>query len=346
VPVEKLCKTELMDAHENESTQVLCLTGEIASIIQLSPRDALIAGRKLGAGGFAAIDFETATSSRVSACAIGLAIVEGGTVVSTRRWYIQPPENEYDWYNTKHVHHITPDATKDSPNIAAVWPEVFLAIGSRPLVAHGAAFDADVLRQSLGFAGCDYPTLTWFCTYKLAQQAWQEIDRYRLKDLANECGIEFCNYNSEGDPEHDPEEDAKAAAEVAIACCGLASERRIEDASNVLARRFSFPVTTDELALNESLVGKSVVFTGKLSPTINREGDAGAQRMVEEAGGQYKKRITKDIDYLVIGTLEKQYIDEAGNSKKMREAEALRDKGYLIKRISGEDFLRLTEAVS
>jgi hypothetical protein len=44
------------------------------------------------ASDWVALDFETATASRGSACALGLAYVEGRRVVAVERVLIQPPD--------------------------------------------------------------------------------------------------------------------------------------------------------------------------------------------------------------------------------------------------------------
>ena len=133
--------------------------------------DALKVGRELGAGGFAAIDFETATGSRASACAVAVAPVEHGQVTNVERWLIRPPGNKYDGFNIS-IHGITPSMTEVSPSMANVWPEVAAAVGDRSLVAHYAAFDMSVLRNALTADGSTWPNLTYFCTCALAKHVW------------------------------------------------------------------------------------------------------------------------------------------------------------------------------
>ncbi len=53
-------------------------------------------------GTFVAIDFETATGTRDSACAVGWVIVEDWKVKDVRNRLIQPPGNDYlDFNNDK-----------------------------------------------------------------------------------------------------------------------------------------------------------------------------------------------------------------------------------------------------
>lgn len=49
---------------------------------------------------FTAIDFETATGKRYSACAVGIITVENGKTIDEYDSLIQPPDNEYSYYNS------------------------------------------------------------------------------------------------------------------------------------------------------------------------------------------------------------------------------------------------------
>ena len=124
---------------------------------------------RLRSARFAAIDFETATEQRASACAVAVTLVDGGQVTNTRRWLIRPPENDYSGFNIG-IHGIRPKDTMHSPEFLEVWREVLEVIGDRPLVAHNASFDLSVLRQSLDHEGAEWPTLDVFCTLLLSRR--------------------------------------------------------------------------------------------------------------------------------------------------------------------------------
>ena len=162
----------------------------------------LEAGRRLGPGGFVALDFETATNSRASACAVAVAAVDAGRVVDLETWLIRPPDNEYDPFLVG-IHGITPEHTAHRPSIDAVWPEVARWMNERPVVAHYAPFDLSVLRHSLAAAGRDWPDLTYYCTCALGRRAWPGRLSYRLPDLASECGLAF-EHHEPGGFESDP----------------------------------------------------------------------------------------------------------------------------------------------
>lgn len=100
---------------------------------------------------FVAVDFETATNSRM-ACQLGLVIVKNGIITDKLSFLIQPPGNVYD-NNTIAVHHITPDMTENSPTFDQIWDKVQHYFINTTLVAHNAAFDEDVLYKNLSYYG-------------------------------------------------------------------------------------------------------------------------------------------------------------------------------------------------
>ena len=53
---------------------------------------------------FVAIDLETATRERFSICEIGIAIVEDSNITDSRSWLVQPPYNQYDYFNRSEEH--------------------------------------------------------------------------------------------------------------------------------------------------------------------------------------------------------------------------------------------------
>jgi DNA polymerase-3 subunit epsilon len=310
--------------------------------------EGLRAGRALGAEGFVSIDFETATSSRASACAVAVGFVADGQVEDVRRWLIQPPENEYDGFNIA-LHGITPDMTQNSPTIDYVWPEIAALVGARPLVAHYAAFDMSVLRSALTARGSDWPNLSYTCTRALARRAWPGMVSYRLIDLADACGLTF--------EHHEPGADAATAAELAIACCGHAAERLLIDAcralgitvgelssdgwtpSGVAQRRLSaLSPTVDQVPEDSPFAEKTVVFTGTLTCGLSR---AQAAQLVVNAGGHAMASVSKKVDYLVLGMQDATRLKDGSHSGKMLRAIELQRTGAPIELLSENDFLRM-----
>lgn len=105
---------------------------------------------------FMAIDFETATSARDSACSVAVVEVRGGRLYDSYYTLIQPPGNRYNWFNVQ-IHGITREDTADAPVFSSVWPELCARLEGRVVVAHNARFDMSVLASCLAGAGLPFP---------------------------------------------------------------------------------------------------------------------------------------------------------------------------------------------
>ena len=119
---------------------------------------------------FTAIDFETATGKRYSACAVGITIVENGQILDEYSSLIQPPDNEYSYYNTK-IHGITSYDTTRAPLFPDIYPEIQKRITGDIIVAHNEPFDRSVLQKTMEYYSLDYSELNlpnpWECTLKI-----------------------------------------------------------------------------------------------------------------------------------------------------------------------------------
>lgn|GEM_PF-2996682 len=311
----------------------------------------LEAGRALGVGDFVSIDFETATSSRSSACAVGLATVTSGRISDVQRWLIRPPGNEYAGFNIS-IHGITPAMTEDAPTFGEVWSEVMAFVGDQPLVAHYAALDFSVLRNGLTFYGNAWPDLTYFCTWSLARRAWPGRLSYRLVDLADECGLAFDH--------HEPGADASTAAELAIACCGFTGERCLTHAGQALgvfSGRISqdgwtscgtsalgqgqhlsdIRPTVDFVPDDSPFLEKTVVFTGTLTSGTRTQ----VAQLVVNAGGYATESLSRKVDFLVLGMQDARRVKDGVHSGKMLKAGELQASGSSIELLSEDEFLRM-----
>lgn len=173
---------------------------------------------------FAAIDFETASGARVSACSLGIAVVEDGAIVRRREWLIRPPSPYFSPYNIA-VHGITPEMVAASPEFDALWPEIEREIGDLTLVAHNAGFDMPVLRATLAHYDLWSQSMRFLCSCALSRKCWPELPRHGLGALAQEFGITFRHHNAE--------EDAVASALVVLRA---AEEYSAESVDELLER--------------------------------------------------------------------------------------------------------------
>jgi len=118
---------------------------------------------------FVAIDFETATGQRDSACSVGIVSFKDGEIIEEFHALIQPPYNEYFWRNTE-IHGITAHDTRDIGSFDHIYPEIYKRLKGKTIVAHNESFDRSVLKQSMKLYGIEAPDLKlhkkWECTLK------------------------------------------------------------------------------------------------------------------------------------------------------------------------------------
>ena len=172
-----------------------------------------------------AIDFETATRERSSACALGVVRVEGGVIADARSWLIQPPGNVYEWMNTR-VHGIDEDHTAQSQTFAEIYEELWPFLDNRQIIAHWADFDVSVLRAAIAHYGLPSPSARYVCSCRMAQRTFPALGDHRLSSVSAHCGIDLVH--------HDAASDALACAQVAIRCAEQLEVGTIADAIKLL----------------------------------------------------------------------------------------------------------------
>lgn len=172
-----------------------------------------------------AIDFETATNRRDSACAIGLAWIEGNAV--TRREYrlIRPRELRFEVMNTR-IHGITAADVRNAPQFPDVYREFAAAFDGALVLAHNASFDISVLNACLQSYGMGRPALQSGCTLGMARQLWPAEPSHRLNALAARFGVEFTH--------HHAGEDAFACAQIALEGVRLRKAKGVAELARTL----------------------------------------------------------------------------------------------------------------
>lgn len=151
---------------------------------------------------FTAIDFETANSSRSSACSLGLVQVREGVITAEHVWLIDPCQR-FDGMNIA-IHGITPSMVQGQPTFGELWPLLEPLLQGEIVVAHNAAFDMSVLRYCLDATGTSYPDFQYLCTYLLGKKMLQELPSHKLNVISQHFGIPLKH--------HDALDDARAAA--------------------------------------------------------------------------------------------------------------------------------------
>lgn len=299
--------------------------------------------------GFVAIDFETANESRASACALGWAVFEDGSLVVGGSTLIAPEIEAGAWspFNVA-IHGIRPADVRGAPVFAEAWQQLTDLARGRPLLAHYAAFDMSVLRAELARLGIAPAALRYACSATLARRAWPELLSVSLPVIARQLGLPL--------EHHDPRSDAEASAAIAVAAfaqlgvadlpAALASqsvawgEVRADltwTPCGVSAMQLSeMRALSDEFDPAHPYFGQVVVFTGALTALTRRE----AFQRVLDVGGRPEEGVTKDTNVLVVGEQDIRKLASGQTlSAKQRKAAVLRLAGRDIQMIGEVDFL-------
>lgn len=308
-----------------------------------------------------AIDFETANSSRSSACAVGVVVIRDGEIVDTRYSLIKPHEDhsQFHPYNVA-IHGIKPEDVTDEPEFPAIWSDLHPLLTSGIVVAHNASFDMSVLRHSLDLYNLRFPNLDYTCSCIIAREAWPTLLSYSLPIVAKHLEIEL--------EHHQALSDAKACGLIACRACKDAGAGSLEDLAKELGisngrildygsywpasgfRRSSgssksidvSEIVPTSKAFDEDhpFYGKVFAFTGTLQCMVRRE----AMQGVVDHGGEVGNGVTKKTDFLVLGQADfRTFAAGQDKSAKLRKAEGMKAKGHQIEIMSEEDFYELID---
>lgn len=271
---------------------------------------------------FIAVDFETATNSRM-ACQVGIVVVKDGLIVDKLSKLIQPPLNKYD-SNTINIHHITPDRTKDCDTFDKVWQQISHYFTTNTIVAHNAQFDEDVLYKNLAYYGILPLGVNPFkCTCDI-------FDRMGLHDLC-EC------FDMDTTGHHDALFDAE--------CCAIFylkylngekptySLKRKKTFTEKKAEKLSGDILVKDLSNadpNNPFYDRKVVITGEFD--IDRK-ELG--KILKSMGADINTGITKRTNYVLIG--------DFPGPKKIEKLEKLIHDGYNIRKLYEKDINAILE---
>lgn len=306
--------------------------------------------------GFLAIDFETASRQRGSACAIGFAKFENGEMVEVGNGLINPQISPHEWEAVNiSIHGITPEMVEASPPFAEVWGQVMDRYSGIPLVAHYAAFDMSVLRAEFARDGDGHgpvEPLRYACSATLARQAWPSMLSVSLDVVAAELGIDFTH--------HEAASDAYASGMVTLEAIRMLECGTLDDAltkcdrvwgqinqdlswdtglrgTHGLRAKDYAPDDDGEFDRDHLLFDQTVVFTGTLESMTRRE----AFQRLAAVGGIPGQSVTKKTDLLVVGDQDISRL--AGGetmSSKLKKAATLRAGGQDVELIGESEFLR------
>ncbi|GKS80814.1 exonuclease [Ligilactobacillus pabuli] len=157
---------------------------------------------------FIALDFETASPKRHSACSLALTVVRQNQVVDEMYSLIKPP-TEFAPGNVR-IHGITARDVANSPTFPELWPHITNFFGPNKLiVAHNAAFDVSVLRKTLGFYQLDIPNFLVLDTLKTSRQLLKGLPNYKLNTVCDYLSVSLKHH-------HNALADSQACAQILL----------------------------------------------------------------------------------------------------------------------------------
>ncbi len=161
-------------------------------------------------GVYVAIDFETSDYTKDSACAVGLARIEDGKIVSTLYSLLRPPNKRIRFTD---IHGITWEDVQNAPTFKEFSPKILQFVaGVDGFVAHNASFDQGVLAACCAGADIAWFNKAFYCTCKGAR-AKLGLKKNKLSDICTHLRIDLQHHHAGSD--------AIAAAHVFIHLCSL-----------------------------------------------------------------------------------------------------------------------------
>lgn len=265
---------------------------------------------------FTALDFETFTPERSSACAIGLVKVIDGRIVQKFYSLINPIPDERQTDNSA-VNGITREMVNAAPTFLEIWPTIKKIIGSDILVSHNAEFDRDVWNRQMEIYCCvsDPSKFRFFCTFQMTGLS--------LEDACAKHNIDMGTH-------HDALDDALACARIMLAENGHLQTRTFTGGLSAVMKQMSAkkydhstldPLEDSQIENKETpFYHAKTVITGVFPSYPNRD-ELG--KRLQALGADINTSISKKTNVVVIG-------DGAGPSK-LRKIEDLRTAGFNIR---------------
>lgn len=315
---------------------------------------------------FVALDFETANSSRASACSLGMTKVVDG-VLTEQKYEIFKPPHGYDDFEPRNtsIHGIRKEHVNGKPRFGDLWQSFKDFSEGLPLVAHNASFDLSVLRASLMASEIEWPNLDYACTMVMSRNIF-DLTSHSLLYVAQKAGVKW-----DSSKHHDALYDSEICAQIVLEMARLREQNSLDGLLKSLklqpgklfaegwytcrssTRAVYSHHSANERTLrtkdfetnlnadpNHPLFGKVIVFTGKLYSMPRPD----AWKLVASIGATPKDGMSKSTNFLVVGEQDPFKMSPGETqSAKFREAEKLKAAGVNIEVINETDFLALVE---
>lgn len=157
---------------------------------------------------FVAMDFETATGQRDSACSLALSIVRNNHIVDEFYSLINP-QMPFSWRNIK-IHGIHERDVADAPLFPEVWEHIKgFYTPDQLVIAHNNRFDNSVLAKTLEHYGIQPPAYLTLDTVRTSRHFFPQLPNHKLNTVADALQIDLHHH-------HNALDDAQACAGILI----------------------------------------------------------------------------------------------------------------------------------
>jgi DNA polymerase-3 subunit epsilon len=156
---------------------------------------------------YVAFDVETPNYANDRISAIGITVVENGSV-SQEFAALVNPETAFSRFHIG-LTGITPEMVVDQPTFPVLWEQIEPLMGSGLLIAHNAPFDLSVLAKCLRDYGIQWhPYVQYACTCQMSRRLLPQLPNHKLDTL--------CDYLQLHLQHHQAGSDSRACGEILI----------------------------------------------------------------------------------------------------------------------------------
>lgn len=278
---------------------------------------------------FVAIDFETMTGLRTSACAVGMVRVIDGEIAAQYYSLINPVRDKYtDHEPNINIHGIPLKTVEKVETFSEIFETMKQFIGNLPLVCHNKGVDIAIIEQLMDYYGLSgIKTSEAICTYQMTGLS--------LAKCCEEFGIRLSDH-------HNALADAEACAKVYLHLIGkpwlhrgggsFFSQSSSEGKKHRTINKEHREKLDPELVENKDTVffNSNVVITGVFESFPDR--DELAMR-IQHLGAKVNGSISKKTTHVIVGT--------GAGPKKIEKIRELREAGYAIEIIREHELIKI-----
>lgn len=225
---------------------------------------------------------------------------------------------------------ITSEMVATAPSLKEILPHFINFIGEDIILGHNVTFDLNFISfETTRLFGQPFLN-NYMDTLSLSRKVLTSASNHKLLILATEFSLPL--------PAHRADADCITTKALYDLICKAVEEQNINPFASNKHKVRADEFTTQNAEFDESnpFYQKICVFTGALSFTRRN-----AMQMVADVGGINGDRVTKETDFLIVGSTDYVASLKGAKSSKLKKAEFLMANGQDIKILTEETFLQL-----